>query len=559
MSLLDWAVFFAFLAWVVIDGLRRSRKNHGAEDLFLAGRNASWWVMGLSIMATQASAITMLGTTGKGWEDGLRFVQFYYGLPIAMVILAFTVLPLYRRQNVFTVYEYLGKRFDQKTRLLSAAVFLVLRGLSVGIVIFAPSVILSAVLGLRTELTVVFMGVIAVVYTSFGGMRAVLSTDVKQMSVIIVGLIVALVVAIRALPVEVGLAGALRLAAATDRLVLADWRFAASDQYTMWSALLGGTLLFLSYFGCDQSQAQRYLSGRSLRDERGALLLNAIAKVPFQLVVLLVGTMLFALYTFEAPPASFVPAQAEGAGEPAATELVVEAERAWENAREAARTLLESPDEAAIATYSRAAEVSEAAREKSTEMLRVLAQDSDRETNYVFPHFILNYLPTGLIGLLIAAIFAAALSSIDSELNSMATVIVMDLHPRGRRRELSPAEEKRLSRIAMALVGAFATLFALSVGGFGSLIDAVNAVGSWFYGALLGVFILAVATRRVGGLGAVTGIASGILAVVIADQIARSSGGELPFLYRNTVGTAATVVVGWVASIIWPNQQHGRA
>ena len=291
MSLLDWTIFFAFLLWVVIDGVRRSKKDGDAADRFLAGRSAPWWMLGLSIMATQASAITMLGTTGVGWEQGLRFAQFYYGLPLAMVILAFTVLPLYRRFEVFTVYEYLGKRFDRRTRILSASLFLILRGLSVGFVIYAPSVVFSAVLGLSTKLTIGAMGLIAVIYTTIGGMRAVLSTDVKQMSVMVVGLIVALFFAIAALPEEVGLSGALDLARVTDRLVLADWSFDLEEKYTIWSALFGGTLLFLGYFGCDQSQAQRFLAGRSLAHERGALLLNAVAKVPFQILILFVGAL----------------------------------------------------------------------------------------------------------------------------------------------------------------------------------------------------------------------------------------------------------------------------
>lgn len=549
MSLLDWGVFFAFLAWVVIDGLRRARKNQTAEDLFLASRHAPWWAMGLSIMATQASAITMTGTTGQGWEDGLRFAQYYYALPLAMVILAFTLLPLYHRHQVFTAYEYLGLRFDLKTRLLSAAVFLVLRGLSVGFVIYAPSVILSAVLELPTSVTIVGMGAIAVAYTSFGGMRAVLSTDVKQMSVMIVGIVVALLLAIRALPEDIGFSGALRLADATDRLVLADWSFDPTEKYSIWSALLGGTLLFLSYFGCDQSQAQRFLSGRSLGHERGALLLNALAKVPFQIVVLLVGTMLFALYTFEAPPPSFVPVQAEAAAE--AKTVVATAEAEWTAARDAARALVAAPeaDADAARAFREAVDRADASRADAIAELQRLSGDENTETNYVFPYFVLNTLPVGLVGLLIAAIFAAALSSIDSELNAMATVAVMDLHPRGRRRTLGPAGERRASKIAMAVIGTLATVFALYVVGVGSLIEAVNEVGSWFYGALLGVFILAVGTRRAEGTGAVVGIVAGILAVVVADRAwTAEDGSSLPFLYRNTVGTLATVIIGWCVS-----------
>jgi len=454
VSLLDWAIFFAFLSWVILDGIRRSRKSDSAEDLFLAGRSAPWWVMGLSIMATQASAITMVTTTGQGWIDGVRFAQFYYALPLAMLILAFTLLPLYHRERVFTVYEFLGKRFGMKTRVLSALVFLALRGLSVGIVLLAPSVILSAVLGLRTDLTILVMGLIAVVYTSIGGMRAVLSTDVKQMSVMVVGLVVAFVYALKALPEDVGMAGAIQLAEATDRWIFADWRFDPKEKYTIWSALLGGTLLFLSYFGCDQSQAQRLLSGKSLRHEQGALLFNAVAKVPFQILILTIGVLLFAVFTLREPPVSFIPVVSKEAaslseepGEQQASAALAEARARWEIARNAAQELLRSPAEspskseqfrsASLEAFSARAEV-----QRQLEALRGEGS-AVKEVNYIFPFFILHDLPRGFIGLLIAAIFAAALSSIDSEFNAMATVLLRDLRPRGSRGDVGHTKETR--------------------------------------------------------------------------------------------------------------------
>lgn len=550
MEILDWAVLFAFLAWVVWSGVRQSRRDADATEIFLAGRSAPWWMMGLSIMATQASAITLVGTTGLGYEDGLRFLQFYYGLPIAMVVIGVWLLPLYRRHRVFTAYEFLGARFDERTRLLSAATFLALRGLSVGIVIAAPSVVLAAVLGVPIAAAVLVMGGVAIVYTAIGGMRADLATDVKQMAVMILGMAVVFVSVILALPDEVGIGGALRLADATERLVLADPRFDPGEQYTLWSSLLGGTLLFLAYFGCDQSQAQRYFAGRSLAAERGALALNACAKVPFQLLILSTGTLLFAFHLFEAPPPSFVPAQAAAA---ASAPAEVAAERAaWEETRSAALRLIAAPegDPLAREEFRAAAERGEEARARLQSRLREASGDGSRETNYVFLHFIRERLPAGLVGLLIAAIIAAALSSIDSELNAMATVAVMDLHPRGRRRELTAREERRLARSATALIGLFATAFALWGTGFGSLIEAVNSIGSWFYGALLGVFVLAVAARRVEGTGAFAAILAGILAVVAAHWIALARGGELPFLWRNTIGTVAAVVTGIAVSSI---------
>ena len=546
VSLLDWGVFLAFLTWIVVDGIRRSRRDGGATDHFLAGRSAPWWVIGLSILATQASAITMVGTTGVGAQEGMRFVQFYYALPIAMLLLALFALPLYQRAGVFTVYEYLGRRFDQKTRLLSALTFLVLRGLSVAFVIYAPSIILSAVLDLPATPTIIGMGGLAIVYTSIGGMRAVLATDVKQMGAMVIGLAVAMITLIRAIPEEVGVDGVIRLADATGRWVFADWSFDPSEKYTIGSSLIGGTLLFLAYFGCDQSQAQRYLSGKSLRHGQGALFLNAIVKVPFQMLILTTGILLFGYYSLEAPPESFVPQHRNHLeavdGERRA------AERAWREARGAAISYLELDSERAREKYVEAQEESEAARGELVKALQVEAGDQVGEKNYIFPYFILHGLPRGLIGLLIAAIFAAALSSIDSELNAMSTVVVMDILPGGRARRLSPTGEKIRAALALVACGAFATSFAIYVQGEESIVEAVNKVGSLFYGALLGVFLLAVATRRVNGTGAVVGLIAGVAAVPIVESILAGQGQDLPFLYRNTIGTVTTVTLGLIVS-----------
>jgi len=561
VSLLDWGVFFAFLVWVITDGVRRHRRDADAEAHLLAGRAAPWWVMGLSIMATQASAITMLSTTGLGYSEGLRFAQFYLGVPLAMLILAFTLVPLYHRARVFTAYEYLGQRFDERTRLLSASVFLILRGLSVGIVIQAPSAILSLVLGIETTTTIITMGVIAVLYTAVGGMSAVLSTDVKQMAVMVLGLVITFIIAVARLPEGVGLGGALHLAELTDRLDWLDLSFDPGERYTLWSALLGGTLLFLAYFGCDQSQAQRYLAGRSLGDERGALLLNGLAKFPFQLFILLTGVLVFAVHNFEPPPVSFVPGHqralevgvgaspAEGSAAREAVDAAIEdAQRRWEERRRAALAAVLAPGDAGAGRGYREADA--AVLRSHAAAVATLTQwtgEDTREQRFIFPHFILNALPMGLVGLLIAAIFAAALSSIDSELNAMATVAVMDLHPRGRAREWTPAGVRRASSVAMVAFGALATGFALAARRTASLVEQVNAIGSYFYGALLGTFVLAVGVRRVGGVGACTAIVAGIAAVWLSELLL---GEALAFLYRNTVGTFSAVAAGILASLL---------
>lgn len=547
MSVIDWALFVAFLAYVVFDGTRRARQNRTSEDYFLAGRQVPWWAVGLSIMATQASAITMVGTTGQGWYDGLRFVQFYFALPLAMLILAVTAVPLYHRLKVSTAYEYLGVRFDAKTRVLSALLFLVLRGLSVGFVIYTPSLVLAKVFNVPLSTTIIIMGGIAVIYTSIGGLRAVISTDVKQMTVMVIGLVVAFFAILARLPDGVGLKEALSLAGEAGRLEVVNLRWDPSEKYTLWSSLIGGLFLFLSYFGTDQSQVQRLLAGRSVRHAQGALMLNAVFKVPFQFLVLTCGVLLFVFYTFQMAPITFEPSRAE---------VVLEAEAA----REYQEIKAEFDDvQLRLRDVARAA-VSEAGRESAvdsgTEFQTLLREsealrDKAREirggvgdTNYVFLDFILNYLPVGIVGLLLASIFAAALSSIDSELNAMTTVVVLDFVQFFRKTPLKGSALIQTSRLATLAVGAFATGFALFAGEIGSLIEAVNRVGSYIYGSLLGAFILAVAVPRANGHGAFFGLIAGMIAVTYAAQTG------LSFLYLNTVGAVVVVVVGTLISLL---------
>jgi SSS family transporter len=547
MSVIDWALFIAFLAYVVFDGTRRARQNRTPEDYFLAGRQVPWWAVGLSIMATQASAITMVGTTGQGWYDGLRFVQFYFALPLAMLIIAVTAVPLYHRLKVSTAYEYLGVRFDAKTRVLSAVLFLVLRGLSVGFVIYTPSLVLAKVFNVPLSTTIIIMGGIAVIYTSIGGLRAVISTDVKQMAVMVIGLVVAFFAILAHLPNGVGLKEALSLAGEAGRLEVVSLRWDPSEKYTLWSSLIGGLFLFLSYFGTDQSQVQRLLAARSVRHAQGALMLNAVFKVPFQFLVLTCGVLLFAFYTFQTAPITF---------EPSRTGVVLEAEAA----REYQEVKAEFEDvqlrlrDAARATVSESGPGSDS---ESGAEFRTLLRESERlrdqareirggvgDTNYVFLDFILNYLPVGIVGLLLASIFAAALSSIDSELNAMTTVAVLDFVQFFRKTPLKGSALIRTSRLATLAVGAFATGFALFAGEIGSLIEAVNRVGSYIYGSLLGAFILAVAVPRANGHGAFFGLIAGMIAVTYAAQTG------LSFLYLNTVGAVVVVVVGTLISLL---------
>lgn len=551
MGWIDGTIFALILGLIIWDGLRRARRNESEADWLLAGRVAPWWVMGLSVMATQASAITMVGTTGKGWEDGTRFVQFYYALPLAMVILAFTLAPLFHRYRVFTAYEYLGIRFDRKTRLLSALIFLCLRLISASLVIYAPATLLARIFGLPTSWMISAVGVLALIYTAWGGMKAVLATDVKQMAIMVVGLIAALIAAIASLPEGVGVSGAHTLTDAAGRWVLADTSWDPSERYTIWSSLLGGTFLFLAYFGCDQSQAQRFFAGRSLRDVRGALFLNAVCKVPFQLLVLILGSLIFVSSIYQAPVATYVPELEAGAH-------AVEGrlEPVWSELRRSADVVLATeagtPARAEASEHYRAAiENAKTEREALRAELAAAAgldpnDTHNRDDNYVFPHFVLHFLPIGLIGLIFAAIFAAALSSIDSELNAMATVVIIDGYHEGLRKPRDETPHSALHHGVTIALGVIATGLAFYAEGSRSVVEAVNELGSYFYGPLLGVFALA-AVRRAHGHGAFVGLIIGMSAVFTLDRSL-----DLAFVYRNTVGTVATFAGGVIVSLLVP-------
>jgi Na+/proline symporter len=549
MHTLDWTVVLVFITFVIWDGTRR-RARGNAEEFLLAGRGVPWWAMGLSVMATQASAITMVGTTGMGFSSGTGFVQFYYFLPLAMLILALTAVPFFHRAKVFTAYEFLERRFGRGTRTATSLTFLIMRCLSLGGILSASALVLSAILQQPYYAMVLGMGAVAVTYTAVGGLRAVISTDVKQMGVMVCALVALFVVVVTHLPSEVGLVGGLRLADAAGRIELFNWSFDPKDKYTVWSALLGGTLLFLAYFGADQSQVQRYLAGRSLKDKRQALLLNAAVKVPFQLGILLLGVLLFVWTLFDPAPLVLHTQTAEAAGErlpdyARRNQLFEDASRA---AGEAGRRWLatEAPadrrlfEQAIVDVDARRRDVGSALEEAK------LGRSPD---NDVIPWFMKHRLPPwGLAGLLFAGILAAALSSIDSELNSLSTVGVLDIL---RIDPEDPAEGPRIirwTRTFTVLFGVLAAAFAFTLEGAPALVEVVNAVGSWFYGSLLGVFLLAWLDKRARGAGAVAGLVVGILTVVVLDQAT-----DAAWLWRNTVGTGTTVVVGFLVSRVLPD------
>ncbi|MFC1601508.1 sodium:solute symporter [Candidatus Sumerlaeota bacterium] len=552
MRTLDWIIFAAYLIYIIGLGSYRSRGSRDTRDYFLAGRSLPWWMIGLSVMATQASAITFIGTTGLGYEEGMRFVQFYFGLPVAMVILCVTLVPLFYRAKVYTAYEYLEQRFDAKTRLLTSILFLISRGLALGIVVYAPSVVLAILLGWDIWATVLIMAVAATIYTVVGGIRAVIWTDVQQMILIAVGMFLCVVIIYAKLPDDVSLLGALKLAGSTDRLQPIDFSFDLTEKYTFWSGLFAGTFLMLSYFGCDQSQVQRYLTSRSLRDSRLALLFNAFLKVPMQFFILFIGVLLFAFYQFEKPPLAFDDSgpravrQSDFSAE--YDQLETRYDAAFEKRKQAAREFLqrEQTDNAessqqALSAYSASNKELADIRQQSAGVIKKATGKSYKDTNYIFPRFVIHHLPVGLVGLIIAAVFAAAMSSMDSELNSLSTTSVIDIY----RRHLKPDADERhylkASRVCTVIWAVIAGSFAMYAGALGSVIEAVNIVGSYFYGSLLGVFVLAVCVKRANGNGAFWGLLAGMTAVCVASLTT-----DIAFLWFNIVGCAAVVAVGFL-------------
>jgi Na+/proline symporter len=516
-------------------------------------------------MATQLSAITLVGTTGQGYSDGMRFIQFYFGLPIAMVILSVTVVPFFYRAKVYTAYEFLERRFDAKVRALGTLLFLGGRSLSSGVVIAAPAVILSVVLGWNLSLTVLAIGVPTVLYTMFGGVQAVAWTDVKQMVVIVVGVLAAVVVLVLGLPSEVGLADSLHLAGAVGRLKTLDFSFNLTERYTVWSGTLAGLFLMLSYFGCDQSQVQRYLTAKSIDESRRSLLMSAYYKIPLQALILLTGVLVFAFYVFTQPPMLFNPvhhARVESsnrAGDYRALDRRFG--EIFEERRKAAHAYAEASgrDDAAAARGARAAFATAnsemaATRAEAAALVREVTGDRQYEdVNYVFPTFVTTHLPMGLVGLMIAAIFAAAMSSAAGEMNSLATATVIDIYRRHIRTGASDAHYLAVSKAATSFWGLVACVFALYAARAGSLIEVVNMVGSLFYGTLLGAFVLAIATRRANGTGTFVGMLAGFAAVIYAAWT-----GSVSYLWYNVVGTVVVVAVGLLVSAVTSPRPSSR-
>ncbi len=563
MQTLDWIVLIGTLFLIVVYGTYQSRGSKNVKDYLKGGNTSKWWTIGLSVMATQASAITFLSTPGQAFNDGMGFVQFYFGLPIAMVVICMVFIPLYHKLKVYTAYEFLENRFDLKTRTLAAILFLIQRGLAAGITIFAPAIILSAVLGWNLLLLNIIIGLLVIIYTVSGGTKAVNVTQKHQMVVIFTGMIIAFILILNKLPDNISFTNALEIAGASGKMEVLDFSFDFNNRYTVWSGLIGGTFLMLSYFGTDQSQVQRYLSGKSLKEMQIGMMFNGLLKVPMQFFILIVGVMVFVFYQFNQAPTNF---------NPTATDVVLNSEFAedYKNIQDQQALLFEERQELINAFASdKTIETSEAiaalnfqndnlraeARtliEKAGEAQNLKVESNDKD--YVFIHFILNNLPKGLIGLLLAVILSAAMSSTSSELNALASTTTMDLYKRNTS-EKSDLDMVKASRWFTLGWGIIAIGVACVANLAENLIQLVNIIGSIFYGNVLGIFLLGFFFKFVKGNAV---FVAALLTQVLVIGLFLLNEFEiinLPFLWLNFVGCVIVITIACIIQSITPRQQ----
>lgn len=508
MSAIDWIVLVVTLTVIVAYGIWKSRGTKNIEGYLLANKSLPWYHVGLSVMATQASAITFLSAPGQAYSDGMRFVQFYFGLPLAMVVLCITFIPIFHRLKVFTAYEYLEGRFDIKTRALTAFLFLLQRGLSTGISIYAPSIVLSTILGVDITYTTVLLGILVMLYSTYGGTKAVSYTQLLQMIIIFSGLIVAAFMVVALLPKEVGFTGALHIAGEMGKMNAIDWSFDVNNRYNVWSGIIGGFFLQLSYFGTDQSQVGRYLTGASNTQSRLGLVMNSLVKIPMQAFILTIGVLVFTFYQFHTPPLFFNKVEVAKV-ESTAEYKNLEAQHLQIHAQKQTHlntltAALEQGDENAVARAGAALRQTEKQigtikKEVTALMEKTNPQADTNDTNYIFLHFVTDYLPAGLVGLLIAIIFLASMGSMASGLTSLASTTIVDVYRRIIHKEREDKNYLRASRWATVGWGLFCIVAALYASRLGNLIEAVNILGSLFYGTILGIFVVAFYMKRIGG------------------------------------------------------------
>jgi SSS family transporter len=559
MGTLDWIILSGTLLFIVVYGVWKTRGSKDVNDYVLGGNRSKWWTIGLSVMATQASAITFLSTPGQAFHDGMGFVQFYFGLPLAMIIICLVFVPIYHKLKVYTAYEFLENRFDLKTRSLAAILFLLQRGLAAGITIFAPSIILSAVLGWDLRTLNIIIGTLVIIYTVSGGTSAVSVTQKQQMFIIMTGMFIAFFFILGYLPEDIGFSKALKIAGASEKLNILDFSLDTKSRYTFWSGITGGLFLALAYFGTDQSQVQRYLSGKSVRESQLGLIFNGIFKIPMQFFILLVGVMVFVFYQYNATPLNFNPSATQGVlNSEYADDYKVLQER--QIALESEKTIAQNKFSTALDlkenTAIEAAKMQIISINRKDSTNRAAAKnlikqaDDSLETNdkdYVFIHFILNNLPKGLIGLLLAVILSAAMSSTASELNALGTITALDLYKRNKKQVLPEKHYVLASKVFTLLWGVVAISIACIANLFDNLIQLVNIIGSIFYGNVLGIFLLAFFFKYVKGNAVFfAAILTQVLICITYYNLIHiyPSGQEkLGYLWLNFIGSALVILM----------------
>jgi SSS family transporter len=564
MSILDWIILIITLAGIILYGVWKSRGHKNIDGYFLGNQSMPWYIVLLSIMGTQASAVTFLSAPGQAYTDGMRFVQYYFGLPLAMVVLCITFVPIFHRLKVYTAYEFLEQRFDLKTRTLTAMLFLIQRALSTGISIYAPSIILSSLLGWNIYWTNVVMGGLLIIYTMSGGTKAVSYTQTLQLAIIFTGMFLAGWMVVHLLPDNISFNEALHVSGKMDRLNVIVTSFDWQDKYNIWSGLIGGFFLALSYFGTDQSQVGRYLTAKSVTESRLGLLMNGLVKVPMQFLILLIGALVFVFYLYFRSPIFFNQAQLNKVYRTEHGAALKDLERQYDQLSSVkqlqVKTLavaLEEKDEARISSAQDALRQTEntsaGIREQAKQLIKQADPAADdNDTNYIFLHFVVNNLPKGLVGLLIAIIFLASWGSIAAALNSLASTTVVDVYKRMINKEDSEAHYLKVSRWWTLIWGIFCIMVAQFASELGSLIEAVNVLGSLFYGVILGIFMVAFYIRKLGGNAVFwSAIVSEVLVITIFKMEIVS------FLWLNVIGCALVVLLAFIIHIFTRKEDQG--
>jgi solute:Na+ symporter, SSS family len=563
MQPLDWIVLFSTLLFIVIYGIIKTQKSHTIKDYILGNNETRWWTVGISVMATQASAITFLSTPGQAYIDGMGFVQFYFGLPLAMVVICYTFIPIYNKLKVYTAYEYLEQRFDLKTRSLAAILFLVQRGLGTGLTIYAPAIILSTILGWNLNGLIVLIGCLVILYTVTGGTKAVNVTQKQQMFVIFLGMFIAFFIILYKLPDTMSFTNALQIAGANEKMNIVDFSFDPKVKYTIWSGLAGGFFLSLSYFGTDQSQVGRYLSGKSNKESQMGLVMNGLLKVPMQFFILLTGVMVFVFFQFHNAPLHFNPNNnalvEESKYAPAYHELEYELNKLTHD-KEAINLLYvdhlnkninNENLKAKLVTISAKEKV---LREKAKDIIKnVDPQSETNDKDYVFIYFILNYLPKGLIGLLIAVILSAAMSSSASGLSALGSTMSIDIYKRNLKTEKSDKHYVNATKLFTLIWGIIAILFACLSSLFDNLIQLVNIVGSVFYGTVLGIFLVGFYIKYVKADAIFIGGCISQITVILIYYFAihiQPAEGKLSYLWLNFIGALLTIVLALLIQLL---------